>query len=79
MGQNRTDTPVQLAAKRRHAERRRCPECGRGSALRIGAESWTDPHGTQVRVTVVECRWTDRGLCAYRKTSTTSRPAQRPR
>lgn len=75
MGQNRADTSVQLAAKRRHAERTRCPECGRGSALRIAGDSWTEADGTEVRVTVTECRWIARDLCGYSKTATTRRPA----
>lgn len=32
-GKSRGDTPNQIAAKRRLAERRRCPACGRKSAL----------------------------------------------
>lgn len=33
MGQTRTDSNQQVAAKRRGAEKRRCPYCGRGNAL----------------------------------------------
>lgn len=33
MGQTRTDSNQQIAAKKRGAEHRRCPECKRGNAL----------------------------------------------
>jgi len=33
MGQNRTDTSNQLAAKQRVADKRKCKECGRRSAM----------------------------------------------
>lgn len=74
MGQNRADTFVQLAAKRRRAERTRCPECHRGSALRTAVDTWDEPDGTTVRVTVTECRWRDQGKCTYIHTRMTRTP-----
>ena len=38
MGQQRTDTQNQLAAKQRVADRRRCPKCNRRSALSTRGE-----------------------------------------
>jgi len=67
MGQTRRDSGPQRAAKRTRADRRRCPSCGRGSALRTGSDDWPDVDA-HVYVTVTECRWRDRGLCDYRKT-----------
>ncbi|MFD6335333.1 hypothetical protein ACFWGI_37930 [Streptomyces niveus] len=80
MGQNRSDTSIQLAAKRRRAERTRCPECRRGSALRTDSDSWNEPDGTTVRVIVTECRWKDTKRCTYSHTRTlrTPPPASNP-
>jgi hypothetical protein len=67
MGQNRSDTGPQRAAKRRRAEERRCPTCGRGNALRIGNEAWDDTDA-RVYVTIRQCRWTDSGKCTFEET-----------
>ncbi|SEE71722.1 hypothetical protein SAMN05216532_8490 [Streptomyces sp. 2231.1] len=67
MGQTRRDSGPQRAAKRSRAERRRCPSCGRGNALRTGTDNWPDLDA-HVYVTVTECRWRDQDLCNYRTT-----------
>lgn len=69
MGQTRRDSGPQRAAKRSRAERRRCPSCNRGNALRTGTDNWPDPDlDAHVYVTVTEWRWRDQDLCDYRKT-----------
>jgi hypothetical protein len=65
----RRDTSVQRSAKRRRAERDRCPECQRGSALRRDSDSWDDPDGTRVVLNIVVCRWRESGRCSYSSTS----------
>lgn len=56
MGQTRTDTSEQYAAKVTRAKRTQCPKCGRKSAL-IRKNLAAD--------VVVACRWTLQGLCDY--------------
>jgi ribosomal protein S27AE len=43
-------TPNTVAAMRRSAENRRCPACGRGSALKFHSDEWS--FGSY-------CRWED--------------------
>ncbi|MGW2594811.1 hypothetical protein ACWCXC_31725 [Streptomyces sp. NPDC001515] len=74
MGQTRRDSGPQRAAKRRRAERTRCPKCGRGAALTIGYDSWQDADGVTVRATLTVCRWRDRGLCDYRAATEEPQP-----
>lgn len=78
MGQTRSDTSIQLAAKRRRAERTRCPECRRGSALRTESDSWDEEDGTTVRLIVTECRWRDQKKCGYIHTRTVRTPPAKP-
>lgn len=66
MGQTRRDSGSQRAAKRSRAERRRCPSCGRGNALRTGADNRPDLDA-HVYVTLTGCRWRE-GVCDYRRT-----------
>jgi hypothetical protein len=47
MGQQRTDTSSQLAAKQRVADRRRCPACNRRSALSTPGEI-ADDYGRRI-------------------------------
>lgn len=61
MGQNRNDTSIQQAAKRRTAERSQCPVCGRKNAL-LRQPDKVD--GVTVGL-AVECRWKARGLCTH--------------
>lgn len=44
--------------QRRNAERKRCPECGRGAALVRLAEPGS-------RILGSRCRWVERGMCTY--------------
>lgn len=71
MGQNRSDSGPQKSAKRRAAERSRCPKCGRGSALHRSVDSWDEPGGVRVLITIVECRWRNSGKCDYQATTET--------
>lgn len=56
MGQTRTDTNEQYAAKVNRAKRTQCPKCGRKSAL---------TRKNLASDVVVACRWTLQGLCDY--------------
>jgi hypothetical protein len=61
MGQNRNDTSVQRAAKKRTADRARCPQCNRGAALQRCPDR---VDGALVGL-AIECRWKAKGLCTY--------------
>jgi hypothetical protein len=75
MGQTRKDTGPQLAAKRRAAERDRCPKCGRGKALVREYDSWDDENGRRAVVTFVNCRWRIQNKCDYQATIGNGNPA----
>lgn len=68
MGQTRTDTGPQRAAKQRTAERNRCPKCHRGSALVRDYDKWDEEDGTRVVLTYVNCRWRLSNKCDYQTT-----------
>ena len=56
-GRSRADTANQIASKRRRAELRRCPKCGRGSALRdYQDDTFTGQY----------CYWSEQGKCDYK-------------
>lgn len=63
MGQTRSDTTVQRAAKRRTGERQQCPACGRKCAL-LRQPDTVD--GVTIGL-AVECRWKKSGRCTYAK------------
>ena len=58
MGQQRTDSYEQRAAKQRAALRKQCPSCGRKSAV----SRTYDPEQDGM---IVVCRWVANGLCDY--------------
>lgn len=55
MGQNRTDTAIQIAAKVRGAETRKCKCCGRKNAMSTPA--WYDVERDGWQGTIRICRW----------------------
>lgn len=58
MGQTRTDSNQQLAAKVNRAARTQCPKCGRKGALT--RRNLSDD-------VIVACRWALQGKCDYVK------------
>lgn len=59
-GNKRTATANTVASMRRQAERRKCPSCGRKSAIVSWAEDWGNGP-----VFLRVCRWKEQGLCDY--------------
>lgn len=70
MGLHRQTSFAVGAGRARAAEQRKCPLCGRKSALIIDSERQTDADDNPILVTIRLCRWVDRNLCTYQETTT---------
>lgn len=71
MGIHRQTSFAVGAARARSAEKTKCPQCGRKSAIILDGQRQTDGEGNLVLVTVKLCRWVARNLCTYQVTTTT--------